>query len=181
MRKLLITLTVVIALCLTTNSALAVGDPNDGATASVTVTVDNIVEWADTAFSTIAISDHITAYGSTPDANQSLVLYTNGNVDITADNSTAARLDKTDDPNQILITSYKLTYDEAAGGSTTGGSTVDWTDYSTFLSSASTVSHAAGDGAVEVTLWAKAANPSGEVADAGSYSAVQTLTAAWGT
>ena len=58
---------------------------------------------------------------------------------------------------------------------------VSYTLYSSFLSSASVITHVSGDGAVVVTLSARATNDSGNVADAGNYSATQTLTASWGT
>jgi len=84
------------------------------------------------------------------------------------------------DPNQTLVTSYMLT-DNGDGTNTTGGADqTSYTVYSSFLSPAYIITHVAGDGAVVITLYAKAENPSGEVADAGSYSAIQTLTAAWG-
>jgi hypothetical protein len=177
MRNLLLTLTVVMALCLTANMALAT-PADDTATASVTVTVDGIMEWSGN-FSTIALSP-ITTQAGAPTASQSTTLYTNGDVHISANITTAAQLKLGTDPNQTLVTSYKLT-DDGDGTATTGGTdqTV-YTGYATFLNSAYVITHKAGDGADMITLWAKAENPSGEVADAGDYSATQTLTASWG-
>ncbi len=172
--KVLLLVTVV--LCLTPGLVLA--DPNNtDATCSVTVTVDNIMEWSGN-FSGINLAN-ITAQSTVVDGNDTTDLYTNGNVDITT--AGTAVLTNTD-PNSadVLVTEYKLTYD-GDGASATGGSTVDWTAYDSFLTSASVVTHFSEDGAVEVRLWARASNPAGEVADAGSYSATQTLTAAWGT
>jgi hypothetical protein len=153
--------------------ALAAPDPNsDAATAAVTVTVDEIIEWAAANFATIAIPN-ITAHGDTPDANQSLVLYTNCALNITADHSTAARLTKTTD---TLVTEYKLEYD-GDGDPDTGGATVDWAEYDTFIPVGSLVTHYPLDGAVNVTLSARASNAAGTLADAGNYTATQTLTA----
>ncbi len=179
MRNLFITLLAVITLCLTANVALATPSADD-ATASVTVTVNDIMEWAGN-FSTIELSA-ITAQTSDPTSSQTATLYTNGNVDITADTTgTEAQLALGTDPNQILTTSYKLV-DDGDGSATTGGTDeTEFTGYATFISSGYTVTHVAGDGADVITLHAKAINPSGEVADAGDYTAIQTLTATWGT
>lgn len=173
-KVLLVTLTVV---CFTPNPVSADNPSNSQATAAVTCTVDTIMEWSAASFSTIAIAD-ITHQNSAPFASQSLVLYTNGNVDISANNTTTAQLSLAS-PADTLVTEYKLEYDKN-GSNGTGGSTVDWTDYSTFLSTPSTVTHVNGDGAVNVTLSARASNDSGNVANAGDYTATQTLTAAWG-
>lgn len=168
-----------IGLVLLLNANLA-GDPLDAqATASVTVTVDTIMEWSSN-FSPIALGN-IISQDSAPTAYQSTTLYTNGDVHITANNTTggAAQLKLGTDPNQTLVTSYMLT-DDGDGSGTGGTDETSYTVYSLFLSPAYAITHVAGDGAVIITLNAKAENPSGEVADAGDYSAIQTLTASWG-
>ena len=177
MRNLFITLLVVTTLCLTAIVALAVPLPDD-ATAVVTVTVDDIMEWAGN-FSTIALLP-ITAQSSAPTGSQTATLYTTGNASITADNvGTEAQLKKIGDANQTLVTSYMLT-DDGDGVTTTGGTDQgSYTGYATFLSSAYAITHVAGDGEVEITLNARAANYPGDVADAGDYTATQTLTATW--
>ena len=162
-------------------NANLVGTPTDvQATANVTVTVDNIMEWAGD-FTDITIATHITAKSSAPVGSGTATLYTNGDVHITADITTAAQLKLGSDPNQILLTSYKLT-DDGDGTNTTGGTDQgSYTLHGSFLlSSPYAITHVAGDGADIITLWAQAENPSGEVADAGDYSAIQTLTASWG-
>jgi hypothetical protein len=168
-------------LVLLLDANLVLADPaNDDATASVTVTVADIMEWSGN-FSAIALPD-ITTQTSAPTGSGTATLYTNGNVDITADIvGTEAQLKLGTDPNQTLVTSYMLT-DDGDGTNTTGGDDeTDYTLYSSFLSSpAYAITHVAGDGAVLITLHAEAKNPSSEVADAGNYSAIQTLTAAWG-
>jgi hypothetical protein len=175
-RSLFIILTVAAILSLTVIVALAVPLPDD-ATAAVTVTVATIGEWVGN-FSTIALAD-ITAQNSAPTGSQTATLYTNGDLDITADNTTAAQLVKTGDPTQTLTTSYMLT-DDGDGIAATGGTDeTEYTEYDTFLSGGYAITHVPGDGVVEITLNAKAENPSGEVADAGDYTATQTLTATW--
>lgn len=168
-----IVLLIGLVLLIDANVAMAAPDPAfDAATADVTVTVDEIIEWADVSFATIAI-DPITNRGDTPSASQSLVLYTNCDLDITADHTAAAQLTKTTD---TLVTEYKLEYD-GNGSTATGGATVDWTDYATFIPVGSAVTHYTLDGAVDVTLSARASNAAGTLADAGDYTATQTLTA----
>jgi len=146
---------------------------------SIALKPEEFMYWSGN-FSTIALAP-ITAQGSEPNGSQATTLYTNGDVDITADVSTAAQLKKVTDPNQTLVTSYMLT-DDGDGITTTGGTDQgSYTVHSSFLSpTAYAITHVAGDDAVVITLHAKAANPLGEVADAGSYSATQTLTASWG-
>jgi hypothetical protein len=171
--KILAKVLLMVVLSLGANLAMAAPDPAfDAATALVTVTVDEVIEWADASFATIALAN-ITAQGDAPEASQSLVLYTNCDLDITADHTAAAQLTKTTD---TLVTEYKLEYD-GDGDPATGGATVDWTDYATFIPVGSAVTHYPLDGAVEVTLSARASNAAGTLADAGDYTATQTLTA----
>jgi hypothetical protein len=176
MRNLFIALLVVTTLCLTATVSLA---STDTATALVTVTVNVIAEWA-TDFATIDLAP-ITAQGTTPSKGKTVTLYTNGNLVITADNTSAAKLKLGTDPNQTLVTSYMLT-DDGDGSSTTGGADeVAYTGYATFLTSGGgyAITHKAGDGDDVITLNAKAANPPASIADAGNYTATQTLTATW--
>jgi hypothetical protein len=105
-----------------------------------------------------------------------VTLYTSGNAEISADNTATARLTKAGGDN--LYTEYKLQFD-GDGVSATGGSTVDFTSYDLFLNSHATVTHISGDNAVQVTLYVRASNYTGQLADAGDYSATQTLTVSW--
>jgi len=148
--------------------------PDDNATCSITCTVAEIMEWEGN-FPPIDLGT-ISSQGDSKTGSASAVLYTNGDVTITADNSSAAELSAAG--GDTLHTEYKLSYD-GDGVTATGGSTVDWTTYNTFLQSGSSVTHVAGDGAVQVTLEVRASNASGTLADSGNYSATQTLTAAW--
>ena len=176
-KVLLFTLMVV---CFTPNPVSATDPPESkSATAAVTCTVDEIIEWSADSFPAIELAN-ITAQGTEPYASQPLVLYTNGNVDISANHTSAAQLSKTGLTPDTLVTKYKLQYD-GDGDTHTGGAMVDWTLYGSFLSTPSTVTHHSGDGAVQVTLSVKASNVTGNVANAGDYTATQTLTAAWGS
>jgi hypothetical protein len=183
MKKVLAVILLMVMLSLGANLAMAAPDPAfDEAEALVTVTVDEIIEWDDTVnggnFDTIAITPNISAQADTPSASQSLVLYTNCDLDITADNTAAALLTKTTD---TLVTEYKLDYDVEADGADTWGVPKDWALHNLFLaggaSTPSAVTHETLDGAIEVTLSARASNAAGTLADAGDYTATQTLTA----
>lgn len=155
---------------------LASGQPPPvSATCEISCTVADIVEWSDTDFPPIKLPD-LTPENSQVSGNTSLVLYANADVTITADNSDAAQLSK--DALHRLVTEYSLEYD-AAGAGQTGGSTVAWTDYDSFLSKGSTVNHIPGDGAVEVILSVRTAYDRNAPPASGDYSAVQTLTVCW--
>jgi hypothetical protein len=119
---------------------------------------------------------HIGSRTQVCDGNSQITLYTTGNAEISADNTATARLTKAGGAN--LYTEYKLEFD-GNGASATGGSTVDFTSYDSFLSSHATVTHISGDDAVQVTLYVRASNYTGQLADAGDYSATQTLTVSW--
>lgn len=108
--------------------------------------------------------------------NSQITLFTSGDAEISADNSDAARLTKSG--GDSLYTEYKLEFD-GNGTSETGGSAVDFTSYDSFLSSPATVTHIPDDNDVQVTLYVRASNYTGQLADAGDYSATQTLTVHW--
>ena len=105
-----------------------------------------------------------------------ITLFTSGDAEISADNSGAAKL--TESGGDSLCTEYKLDFD-GDGGSKTGGSMVDYTSYDSFLSSPATVTHIPDDNDVQVTLYVRASNYTGQLADAGEYTATQTLTVHW--
>lgn len=126
-------------------------------------------------FSPIALAN-IGSRTQVCEGSSQITLYTSGNAEISADNTDTARLTKAGGAN--LYTEYKLQFD-GDGVSQTGGSTVDFTRYDSFLSSPATVTHITGDNAVQVTLYVRASNYTGQLADAGNYSATQTLTVHW--
>lgn len=149
--------------------------PSVSATCNITCTVAEVVEWSDASFPAIELAD-LTTQNSQPSGSASLVLCTNGDVKITADNSDAARLSK--DDNHKLVTEYRLEYD-AFGANETGGSMMDWSGHDSFLSEGSTVTHVSGDGAVVVTLLVRASISSEASENSGKYTAIQTLTVCW--
>ena len=171
-----LSITVLAVFILSSVPILAPAQPPPVSTScKITCTVDVSVEWSDTDFPPIELPD-LTSENSQVSGSASLVLYTNGDVTITADNSNSAQLSKGALHN--LVTEYCLEYD-AAGAAQTGGSTVTWSDYDSFLSEASTVNHIPGDGAVEVILSVRAAYDRNAPPASGDYSATQTLTACW--
>ena len=167
---------IIAVLCLIlTVGVMAAVPPDDMATCAVSVTVDNIMEWS--ANSPAIPLPTMTTQATAPTGTQSITLYTYDNVNIAADNTNASQLTNTTD---TLVTSYSLSYD-GDGVTATGGSSVGYTVYSSFLTTASVVKHIPLDGAVVVTLSVKAENDAGNVADAGDYKATQTLTVSWGS
>jgi hypothetical protein len=164
----------ILALFLTQNLAMA-GRAPVSATCEISCTVADIVEWADDSFSAIDLGN-LTAENTEVSGSASLVLYTNRDVQIIADNSDAARLSK--DAVHNLATQYKLEYDTAGTGQT-GGTTAGWSDYDRFLITGSQVTHICGDGAVEVILSVRAFKNTARAGESGSYTARQTLTVCW--
>jgi hypothetical protein len=162
------------ALMLVGMGAVLAAPAPDDATCSVQAVVDGIMEW-DGNFAAIDLGT-MTAQADTLTGNATCTLYTNDDVTITADNTVAAELSEVG--NDTLYTEYQLEYD-GDGVSATGGSTVVYDVYSSFMSGGSTCTHYDEDGAVVVTLRARATNAAGTLADAGTYTATQTLTATW--
>lgn len=115
----------------------------------------------------------ITTRTDQPTGSSTATLLLTGDVELSADNSIGARLSEAD--GDYLTTEYKLTFD----GGPTGRPTVDYTLYHSFLFPAVLVTHVPPDDDVDVTLWVRASIPAGDVANAATYSATQTLTATW--
>lgn len=126
-------------------------------------------------FSPIALPN-IATQDATSAANSTVTLFTTGNVDISANNSSTAEL--TGPAEDTLITEYKLTFD-GDGVSQTGAETVTLARHDDFLVPPVRVTHVPGDDDVEVTLRAEAKNDGGTLANAGTYTATQTLTVTW--
>lgn len=178
--KYLLLFAVCVAVIIFTVELAFAADPGDDTVdCDVTVTVNQIIEWeSDADMTTIALAQ-INAQGDTPEGSSTYTLWINCDVSLTA-NNTASGPAELSSATTVLITKYKIAYDDTGG--TTGADTA-YEDYSTFIDGAgSAVTHVDGDGAVEVTLWAQASNDSTghkEVSDAGAYTATQTLTASW--
>jgi len=158
-----------------TQSLVLAGHAPVSATCDISCTVADIAEWSDDSFSAIELGN-LTAENTEVSGSASQVLYTNGDVQIIADNSDAARLSK--DGAHNLVTQYKLEYD-AAGTGQTGGRTAGWSDYDRFLANGSQVTHVYGDGAVEVILSIRAFKNTARAGESGRYTARQTLTVYW--
>ena len=173
--RLAMAIAAVVALCVW--GAVLAAPPADDATCSISVTVAEIMEWSSN-FPPIVVLDQITSQTTVVSDDSTLTLYTNGDVDITAD-ILSGLPELTGPDSDTLVTEYALSYD-GNGSDDTGGDAVLFTNYATFLSGGSHVTHVPGDGAVNVTLSVQASNAVGTLANAGLYNATQTLTAAWG-
>ena len=126
-------------------------------------------------FPDITVAEPITEQGDVVSGSSMTTLYTNGDAEISADNSTTAQLSNGSD---TLVTEYKLTFD-GDGSSATGSSIVDWTSYDSFLSPAAGITYISDDNDVEVTRYVRASNYANQLANAGTYTAIQTLTTHW--
>ena len=135
--------------------------------------IGSFMDW-DSNFGPIALPN-IASREQISEGSSSANLSINGDVEISADNSAAAQLSSAGD---TLVTEYKLTFD-GDGSSTTGGAGTNYETYDTFLTTAAPVTHLTGDDDVEVTLHVKASNYANGLADAGTYTAAQTLTVHW--
>jgi hypothetical protein len=134
---------------------------------------DPFMYW-DSNFGPIALAN-ITSKSQVCEGSSSTSLCTNGDAEISADNSVATQLSCGTD---TLVTEYKLTFD-GDGSSATGSTDTDYEAYDQFLTTAASVTHIPGDDEVLVTLHVRASNYANDVADAGSYTAIQTLTVYW--
>ncbi len=177
--KLLMLSAIYIAVITFTVELALAAEPDDAATCTINVTVDQICEWEGASFADIDLA-LIDDKADVPEGSAVYTLWLNCNVALTADNTIAAQLDNVDDGgSDTLITEYYAAYD-GDGATATGGTDTVYATHDNFISGAgSAITHFDGDGAVEITLWARASNNADEVADAGVYEATQTLTAAW--
>lgn len=164
-------------------------DPGaDFADCAITVTVESIIEWEGAWFPAIDLDAQsgdapIDERGDDPTGTSAFTLWTNCNVELSADNTATARLT---DGTDVLITKYQIATDGdgvtatgATAGAVTASSSNVWTAYDTFLATPLAITHFNTDGGVEVTLSVQATNEADEVADSGSYSATQRITATW--
>jgi len=130
--------------------------------------------WRDN-FSPITLQN-IGSRGQVCEGSSQVTLFTNGDAEISADNSTAAQLSFAGD---TLVTEYKLTFD-GNGSDATGGTGTNYETYDRFLlTTPAHVTHRPGDDEVEVILHVKASNYANGLANAGTYKAKQTLTVHW--
>ena len=127
------------------------------------------------SFGLISIGN-ITTQSDIRTASASATLFTSGDCEISADRTIAARL--TESGGDSLITEYKLEFD-GNGSSNTGGPTVNFAAYDTFISSPVRITHILYDDEVSITLSVRARNNPNNIANAGTYSAAQSLTVSW--
>ncbi len=140
---------------------------------SVLVMSQDFMYW-ESDFDAITMPD-ITTRDTESEGEGEATLFTSGDVEISADNTATAQLSSGTD---TLLTQYKLRFD-GDGTIATGGSMVPFTSYDSFLSTPAYVTHVPGDDDVNVKLIVKAMNYNGQLADAGTYTATQTLTVHW--
>ncbi len=128
-------------------------------------------------FASIVLAD-LTTQSQSENGSSNVTLFTSGDAEISADNSTTARLDGP--TGDYLITRYKLDFD-GDGVTETGASEAVLTDYDQFLVPPVQITHVADDNDVVVTLRVRARprNAANDLADAGTYTATQTLTVSW--
>lgn len=142
----------------------------------------DILEWSALKFPDIALPN-ITTRDSQVSNSSSLTLTTTGDAEISADNTTAVQLTHATS-GDTLVTEYKLTFDNVGGTTGVGtgeGGGDEWQLYNVFLTTGTEgdVTWVPDDNDVKVTLSVRASNYSGQLADAGDYSAAQTLTVFW--
>ena len=170
---LVIVVLAVSLLCCGNGSALA--DPAPAiAVCKISCTVASVAEWSEANFSDIDLGQ-ITPKRKHSLGKAQLRLYTNGNVEINADNDNDAELLL---GTSTLLTEYKLQYD-GSGVTQTGGKTVTWFRYDKFLKKGSRIIHISGDGDVVVSLSVRASLKKKRPKQTGQYTATQTLTACW--
>lgn len=126
-------------------------------------------------FDPITLPD-ITSMDAVEQDSDQITLNLTEDVEMSADNSTTARLDGP--VGDWLRTRYQLTFD-GDGVTASGASDTNWNLYDQFLNPSVTITHVPGDDIVLVRLRVLAANRNDEVSNAGLYTATQTLTATW--
>ena len=144
------------------------------ASCNISCIVEDVVEWS--SDSSLSINSENTESENDPSvADASLMLYTNSDVEIIADNSGAALLS---DDSRTLSTRYILHYDRA-GTELTNSRIVAWNDFDSFPAGLSQVTYIPGDCAVEVILSVNALKNPSNVDKPTFSSPSQTLTVCW--
>lgn len=134
--------------------------------------------WDDGHFATIAL-DKIQTRDQVREGSSSLAIFLNVNAEISADNTgTDAQLTHATS-GDTLVTEYMLSFDGDGEGSATGGTPTSYQSYEQFLTLPAAIKYIADDNDVTVTLHVRASNFEGKLADAGAYTATQTLTVSW--
>ena len=139
---------------------------------STVICAEDIMYWGN--FDPISLQS-IDSQGQIRQSSATITLFTNGNAQITANNTATAQLSYATD---TLVTKYKLSFD-GDGSSATGGNDTSYETYDSFLSTPAAITYVVSDDTVQVTLYVQASNRNDEVADSGTYNATQTLTVSW--
>ncbi|HAL45168.1 MAG: hypothetical protein A2Y12_14895 [Planctomycetes bacterium GWF2_42_9] len=161
-------LLLVLILCGMTAFSLAAPPVPANAACRITCRVTEVVEWSEASFQDIDLGE-LNPRNKQAKGQSALVLYTNGDVIITADNSQNAQL--TNGQYQIQ-TQYQLQLDN-------GVLPTQWFSYDSFLKDAIEIKHVENDGAVIVILAVKAEVKDVQPGSGGEYAATQTLTVCW--
>jgi hypothetical protein len=169
MRKCLLVATLAIFALSSASDSLLANWPAVGATCDISCTIAETVEWSQSGFQDVEPAN-LTGQNAQIYCSTSVMLYTNGDVTITADSSDLAQLAKDDD--QRLVTEYKLEYN---GGKTITG----WSSYEHLLINSPTLMHITGDAGADVTLSANVHNHTTTQAEVDKHSATVTLTVCW--
>jgi hypothetical protein len=127
-------------------------------------------------FPAINVAGNITKRSDAVSGSSMTTIYLNVNAQITANNGAASQLTC---GTSNLLTEYKLSFDGNGSGSTGGAASGDWSPYNTFLSTPAAITFVPDDNDVKVTLEVRASIIPGQLADAGNYTATQTLTVSW--
>ena len=138
------------------------------------ILVAQTVQWTGN-FGPISLAN-IAARTDQPTGSSTATLQITGDVELSADNTAAARLSEAG--GDLLVTEYGLEFD-GDGSSGSGAEPVPYAAYDSFLSPPVLVTHNGSDDDVVVTLKVRASIPAGDVANAATYSATQTITATW--
>ncbi|MFO7957168.1 MAG: hypothetical protein R6X33_08695 [Candidatus Brocadiia bacterium] len=126
-------------------------------------------------FSSVTLPD-LTSTADVVTGNSTQRLVLTGDAELSADNTSSAQL--SGPGGETLLTEYRLGFD-GEGITATGAGGTTWTTHDSFLVPAVSITHVAGDDDVDVTLHVRASMPGPGAADAGAYSATQTLTVSW--
>ena len=169
MRKCLLTAALAIFALSSASDSLLANRPSVSATCDISCTVAETVEWSQSSSQDVEPANltgqNNEVYGST-----SVMLYTNGDVAITTDNSDLVQLAK--DKACRLVTNHKLECD-------TGETRTAPSSYEHFLINSPTLMHITGDAGADVTLSAKVHNQTAIQAEVDKHRATVTLTVCW--
>lgn len=169
MRKCLLVAALAIFALSSASDSLLANRPSVSAMCDISCTVAETIEWSQSTSPTIEPAD-ITGQNTQIYCSTSVMLYTNGDVAITTDNSDLVQL--AEDKACRLVTDHKLEYD-------TGGTITAPSSYQHLLINSPTLMRITGDAGADVTLSTKVHNHTTTQAEVDKHSATVTLTVCW--